>query len=131
MDLYVERQAIEQMKAGDASKFLLLFDENFTPLYRYVLRRVFDTAEAERITRMTFLDALGQIQNTPMDTSYTVWLYSLAKPRVWDYLARNNEAAKAGIVYDVAAVKRAKKRESYLQKLIMFLGNCCWRKKKF
>ncbi len=116
MDLYVERQAIEQMKAGDASKFLLLFDENFTPLYRYVLRRVFDTAEAERITRMTFLDALGQIQNTPMDTSYTVWLYSLAKPRVWDYLARNNEAAKAGIVYDVAAVEESEEKRELLAK---------------
>lgn len=100
MDLYVERQAIEQMRAGDASKFMLLFDENFTPLYRYVMRRVFDSAEAERVVRMTFLDALGQMHNTPLDTSYTVWLYSLAKPRVWDYLARNNEAAKAGRVYD-------------------------------
>lgn len=122
MDLYVERQAIEQMRAGDASKFMLLFDENFTPLYKYVMRRVFDPMEAEKITRLTFLDALGQMHNTPLDTSYTVWLYSLAKPRVWDYLARNNEAAKAGIVYDRSAIAESEENLDLVGKVDNVFG---------
>lgn len=99
MDLYVERQCVEQMKAGDTAKFLLLFEANFSGLYKYVRRRVADSGEVDKIVQLTFLDALGQIQSTPVDVGYNVWLYSLAKPRVWSYLAKN-PMIRQGVVYD-------------------------------
>lgn len=95
MDLYVERQAIAEMKAGDSAKFLLLFDGYFADLYRYVFRRVKDRNEAERIVRTTFIDALGQIQNTPGDGSYLIFLYSLARPRVFEWMEQEAKAAAA------------------------------------
>ena len=88
MDLYVERQCVDKMKGGNSKQFLLLLDANFVDVYGYVARRVGDRAEVEKIVRLTFLDALGQIGNTPTDVSYLIWLYSLAKPRVWDYIAK-------------------------------------------
>ena len=88
MDLYVERQAIEEMQAGDKKKFLLLFDACFEDLYRYVARRVKDLSERERIVRASFLDALGQVQNTPKDVSYLVFLYGLARPRAAQWVAQ-------------------------------------------
>jgi RNA polymerase sigma-70 factor (ECF subfamily) len=98
MDLYVERQCVDQMKAGDAKKFSLLFEAYFDSVYKYVARRVNDSQEAERIVRLTFLDAVGQIQNTPTDTAYLVWLYSLAKPRVWNYINKASFPKKQGLI---------------------------------
>ncbi len=98
MDLYVERQCIEQMKEGNFKQFILLFDANFRDLYKYVFRRVPDFQEADRITRMTFFDALGQVQNTPTDTSFLVWLYCLARPRVFAYLNKASFPEKQGLM---------------------------------
>ncbi|MBL4694919.1 hypothetical protein JKY72_06145 [Candidatus Gracilibacteria bacterium] len=89
MDLYVEKQCVDQMKEGELSKFMMLFEANFAATYRYVSRRVEDRFDIERIVKLTFLDGLGQIQNTPTDTSYLTWLYSLAKPRVWAHLNKS------------------------------------------
>ncbi len=98
MDLYVERQCIDEMKDGKVEKFLLLFDANFEELYRYVYRRVSEIREVERIVRLTFLDALGQMNSTPTDVSYLVWLYSLAKPRVWENIAKESVPEKRGLI---------------------------------
>ncbi len=98
MDLYVERQCIDQMKSGNLRSFVLLFDANFEAVYRYVARRIEDNSEVERIVRLTFLDALGQVQNTPTDVNYIVWLYSLAKPRVWEYMAKVAFPQKKGLM---------------------------------
>ena len=88
MDLYVERQYIEQMKGEDPQKFLMLFGEYFYDLYKYVARRVGTNDDAERITRLAFMDALGQVPSTPHDANYLVWLYTLARPRVWKFMEK-------------------------------------------
>ncbi|MFC1615702.1 RNA polymerase sigma factor [Patescibacteria group bacterium] len=90
MDTYVERQCIDKMKNGDLKQFLLLFDSNFANVYRYIYRRVSNEEEAEKMTRFTFLDALGRVQDTTEDHSYIVWLLTIAKKRVWDYLSKSN-----------------------------------------
>lgn len=98
MDLYVERQYVDNMKKGDTKQFLLLFEANFRDVFKYVARRVGDRQEVEKIVRLTFLDALGQIQNTPTDVGYVIWLYGLAKPRVWDYIAKSSFPGQQGLI---------------------------------
>lgn len=98
MDLYVERQCIDNMKGGDSKQFLLLFEANFKDVHKYVARRVADRQEVEKIVRLTFLDALGQTRNTPTDVGYAIWLYSLAKPRVWDYIAKSSFPGQLGLI---------------------------------
>ncbi len=90
MDLYVEKQCVSQMKAGNAKQFLMLFDAFFDDLYRYVARRVDSPADIRKIVKLTFLDALGQIQNTPEDSGYLVWAYALAFPMVRDSIAKSS-----------------------------------------
>ncbi len=96
---------MDQMKQGNIKQFLLLFDANFLDVYRYVFRRVGEGEEAERIVRLVFLDALGQIQNIPTDTSYLIWLYGLAKPRVWDQISRSSFPEKQGLISREGIVK--------------------------
>lgn len=82
-------------------QFLLLFDANFPDLYRYVTRRVGEGVpggQTEKIVRLTFLDALGQTQAVPVDTAYLVWLYVLAKPRVWEEISRSSFPEKQGLI---------------------------------
>jgi DNA-directed RNA polymerase specialized sigma24 family protein len=98
MDLHVEKQCVDQMKSGNTRQFLMLFDAYFLDLYKYAARRVMHGEDIELIVRLTFLDALGQIQNTPSDTGYLMWLYSLAKPRVFDYLSRASFPEKRGLI---------------------------------
>jgi len=98
MDLYAERQCVDAMITGDTGKFLLLFEDNFEEVYEYVARRVDNTEEVERIIRLAFLDGLGQIQNTPSDVSYLVWLFSLGRPRVADYLAKQSMPSARGLI---------------------------------
>lgn len=118
MDLYVERQCIEQMKEGNLKQFLMLFDANFDDLYKYVQRRVSNKVETERIVSLTFLDALGQIQSTPLDSGYVIWLYGLAKTRVWNYLSKNGFPKSHDFVAesegDAVMVKEAEKMISKL-----------------
>lgn len=119
MDAYVERQCVEKMKKGDLKQFLLLFDSNFATVYKYVFRRVSNQEEAEKLTRMVFLDALAKVQDVNEEVSFTVWLLTLAKKRVWDYLSKSNylEENVDGFVKEVSElsegdqefVKRANK----------------------
>lgn len=98
MDLYVERQYVDQVKSGDFKQFMLLFDASFQGLYGYVLRRIGEGEEANNIVRLTFLDALAGAQDAPTDVSYLVWLYSLTRPRVWDAISRASFPEKQGLI---------------------------------
>jgi len=115
MDLYVERQCVDDLRIGKMERFLMLFDANFEELYKYVSRRVFDEAEVSRIVRLTFLDAFGQAKNTPTDTAYIVWLYSLAKPRVWQFISDNS--SNENVVVFLGDAPDFVKARSVMQKL--------------
>lgn len=98
MDLYVERQCVDGLKSGNLKQFLMLFDACFKDLYKYVARRVGERQEVERIVRLAFFDAFGQARNTPTDSGYLIWLYSLAKPRIWAYLAKESFPEEQGLI---------------------------------
>jgi len=98
MDLYVERQCIQEIKNGNWKQFLLLFEASFEGLYKYVFRRVGDLSEAERIVRLTYLDAISKVQETPTETSYAVWLYSLARPRIFSFINKASFPEKQGLI---------------------------------
>lgn len=85
MDLQTELTFKEQMRE-DPRQFLPLFDENFPSLYRYVSRRVQDENIKEQIVRLSLLDAVGQIQTCPKDTSFLVWVYLIARGRIQEYV---------------------------------------------
>lgn len=96
--MHVEKQCIEKIRSGNTKQFLMLFDAYFNDVYSYVFRRIPDNFETERIVRLTFLDALGQVAGTPEDLSYLVWLYSLAMPRAWASINKGSFPEKQGLI---------------------------------
>lgn len=104
MDIFVESQLLDQVRAGGTSKFLLLFDNYFDAVYKYVVRRVVDHKQAGEIARLVFLDALGQITAIPSDVTFEVWMYSLAKERVWTYLNANGFPIQSEILIDIHSI---------------------------
>ena len=117
MDLYVERQCIQQMKEGNIKQFLLLFDANFAELYKYVARRAIDPETIDKIVRLTFLDALAQIQATPDEGAYIVWLYGLARPRVWDEISRSSFPEKQGLINSVQGQAQSAENEEAMMRV--------------
>jgi DNA-directed RNA polymerase specialized sigma24 family protein len=91
MDLYVEKQCVERLVAGETRQFLNLFDASFAEVYKYLKRRINDDSEVERILRFTFLEALSLYKESPKDQSYAVWLFELARKRVVSYLEANRD----------------------------------------
>lgn len=103
MDLYVERQYIAQMKEGNLKQFMMLFEAYFADLYRYVARRLGAGEETSEIVRLTFLDALGQVQNTPEEGNYLIWLYSLAYNRVVERTKQPNFSFPPALVMAITS----------------------------
>lgn len=99
MDLHAERQCIDGIKREDMKKFTLLFDAYFDDIYKYVKRRVGDGAETERITRVTFLEAINRRKEIPENIGFGVWLYSVAKPKVWEYINEVSFPRDKGIIF--------------------------------
>jgi RNA polymerase sigma-70 factor, ECF subfamily len=98
MDLHVEKQYLEQIKEGKLEKFLFLYDEYFDYVYKYVLRRVGDFSEVEKMVKLTFLDALTKVQETSTESNYLVFLYGAAKDRVWNYLNEVSRGNNQGLI---------------------------------
>lgn len=122
MDIYVERQCVEKLKKGELQQFLLLFDAYFDDLYRYVVRRVGEGEDAENITRLTFLDALGQARNTSVDAGYAVWLYSLAQPRVFDHVESKGFPKIQGVITNDKKIKKQGGGEEIVEKAESMFG---------
>lgn len=103
MDLYVEKQYVSQMKQGNTRQFMMLFEAYFADLYKYVARRLGTSEGAEEVIRLTFLDALGQLQGSPEEGNYLIWLYGLARMRVTDRIKRPNFALPPALVMPVSS----------------------------
>lgn len=123
MDLHLEQRHVDGLRTGDLKQFLPLVKANFDDLYRYVRRRGVESVDAEKIVRLTFIDALGQANSTPTDVSYLVWLFSLAKPRVWAYLNKSKDASKKSVLFiDSDALEAGEDLQIFVDKVSRMFG---------
>ena len=105
MDLQAEIRCKAEM-LEDPRKFLLLFDDSFSGLYRYVARRVSDETVREQIVQLVYADAVGQMGTCPTDVGFATWLYGLARQRVYEYVQKSvvGPAAIESPIFDGASV---------------------------
>ncbi len=84
MDLQTESVYKDEM-VKDPRRFMPLFSENYSGLYRFVARRIDDENTREQIVRLVVLDAIGQMTTSPKDVNFSTWLYKLAGERISSY----------------------------------------------
>ncbi len=78
-------ELIVRAQRGDADAFGDLYERHLNAIYRYVLYRVGDVAEAEDLTETVFLkawEALDRYQTR--DVPFTAWLYRIAHNAIID-----------------------------------------------
>jgi RNA polymerase sigma-70 factor (ECF subfamily) len=69
---------VDDLKAGDAKAFELLFALYSTPVYNLAVRLLRDPEEAKDATQETFLKAFQQLPRQDSDLSLKPWLYRVA-----------------------------------------------------
>ncbi|MGY1782306.1 sigma-70 family RNA polymerase sigma factor [Geodermatophilus sp. SYSU D01036] len=78
---------VRQAQAGDAEAFGRLYDHYVTLVYRYVLHRVGDRAQAEDFTSETFVRALRRIDSLSFQgRDVGAWLVTIARNIIRDHV---------------------------------------------
>lgn len=73
-----ERELIEAARK-DGRRFAQLYERNFERVFAFVMRRVADRAEAERVTTLVFQHALANLaQFEWRGVPFSVWLFRIA-----------------------------------------------------
>ena len=86
---------IRQAKAGDVNAFVKLCDSYIELVYQYLHFLVPTNRVAEGLTVQVFFKAWEQLEHYPLlDSSFNLWLYSIARDRVIEYVRthKNNPA---------------------------------------
>ena len=89
MDLSEEKELIERARK-DPDAFGDLYDQYYSPIFGYVLKRVANIEVAEDITSEVFFKALKNLGRFRwQNISLSFWLYRIATNQVTDYFRKN------------------------------------------
>lgn len=81
-----EKEIIRRAKSGEKDAFGSLYDHYQPQIYRFILLKVGDKAEAEDITHQVFLAAYENVGNyRESGNPFSSWLYEIARNRVTDH----------------------------------------------
>jgi RNA polymerase sigma-70 factor (ECF subfamily) len=75
---FVEAEAIEKAKLGDAQAFQALYDKHKRRVYSLCLRMTANTAEAEDLTQEAFLQLYRKIATFRGESAFSTWLHRLS-----------------------------------------------------
>lgn len=78
VDLGRDRLLVEQFQAGDVAGFEDLYRRYYSRLYRFCLKRVGDTAEAEEVTQEAFARAYTAMPRLAGERKFYPWLSVIA-----------------------------------------------------
>ncbi len=90
-----EESLVRRAQQLDQAALTQIYEENFDRIYRYVVLKVGDRAEAEDITQQVFLNALKSIAafKSRKGIPLSAWLYRIAHNQVVDYLRKKSKQA--------------------------------------
>lgn len=79
------QQLMQRAKAGDDQAFALLYENFYTPIFRYVLHKISDRDEAEDLTQTVFMKAFAARSNfADKHQSPIAYFYTIARNLVTD-----------------------------------------------
>lgn len=82
------RAAISQLRRGDLDALSSLIARYQNRLYRYLLRLVRQSAEAEDLFQQTWLRVAEKIRSYDPARNFDAWLFTLARNLAFDHLRR-------------------------------------------
>lgn len=85
-----ERELVEEARAGSPAAFARLYEAYFSRVYRYILARTGQEADAEDVTAEVFLKVLGALPGFRWrEAPFSAWLFRIAYNAVVDHHRRN------------------------------------------
>ncbi|MCC6189043.1 MAG: sigma-70 family RNA polymerase sigma factor [Anaerolineales bacterium] len=81
---FADEQLARRIRS-EPTAFDELYRRHVARVYRYLLVRIGDTAEAQDLTAQTFLAAFEGIANYRADSAFVAWLLGIARHKVADY----------------------------------------------
>ena len=89
-----EESLVRRAQQRDQEAFAQLYEGHFDKIYRYVVLRIGNEAEAEDVTQQVFLNALQSISSFRWKgVPFSAWLFRSAHNQVVDYLRKKTRQA--------------------------------------
>jgi RNA polymerase sigma-70 factor, ECF subfamily len=89
-----DEQALARAAHRDPAAFARLYREYLRPVYSYTLVRVGNCEEAEDLTSQTFLAALQGIDRFRGQSTFSTWLFGIARNKCADYFRQHYRASR-------------------------------------
>jgi RNA polymerase sigma-70 factor (ECF subfamily) len=77
-----DQELVEQILKGDREAFELLYDTFFQRIYRFAVRRLGDSAEAEDVTQEVFMTVVKALPSFQGTSSLLVWMFGITRNKV-------------------------------------------------
>ena len=99
-----EESIVRRAKEHDQVALTQLYEENFDKIYRYVVLKIGDRAEAEDMTQQVFLNALKKISSYKWrGMPFSAWLFRIAHNQVVDYYRKKSRSATVPLDENIAS----------------------------
>lgn len=97
----VERETVDRARAGDQRALADVYEWYVPRVYRYVLARVGNVAEAEDLAEDILLKVLDGISGFRWRAvPFSAWLFRIAHNQVVSYFRRNGKRARASPLFE-------------------------------
>jgi RNA polymerase sigma-70 factor (ECF subfamily) len=99
-----EESLIRRAQQCDQVALTQIYEENFDKIYRYIVLKIGDRAEAEDMTQQVFLNALKSISSYRYKgMPFSSWLFRIAHNQVVDYYRKKKRSATVPLDENIAA----------------------------
>ena len=103
----IDDGTIERARAGDQQALAAVYDWYLPRVYRYVLSRLGNVAEAEDLTEDIFLRMLGAIADYKRTgVPFSAWLFRIARNHLVSYYRKNGNRHDHGALQETMADSR-------------------------
>lgn len=77
-----DRELVDQILAGDRESFDLLYETYFPRVYRFALKRLGDSGEAEDVAQEVFMTLMTALGSYKGESALLVWIFGVTRNKV-------------------------------------------------
>ena len=93
-----EQGLVRQAQQGDKEAFAQLYEAYFDKIYRYIVIKIGNKAEAEDMTQQVFLKAYQSIRSYKWKgVPFSAWLFRIAHNQIVDFFRKRSKRPTVGL----------------------------------